>query len=291
MKITCERDLQSLSDGNLFLGEFPILKNTNISINGRDNILFCEKNVCIENSNLSFSGNNSVIYLCSNRHSYKLNVSTFNNSALFIGCNNYFNGTLNIILSEEKHVYIGDDGLFSVGIWLRIADPHLIYDVETKKRKNPTASIFIGDHVWIGQSAMLLKGTQISSGSIIGGMSVVSGKHIVSNESWAGNPVRKISENIFWKGDCVHNWTTPKTQQNEYAYIEDFIYQYTSEEYIAFSSIDHELSNCQTARAKINYLSQLNETKTKNRFALKKAKRSTHSLLNKFLNSNMDKLN
>ena len=33
-----------------------------------------------------------------------------------------------------------------------------IYDAETQERINPSRNAMLGDHVWIGQSAMLLKG-------------------------------------------------------------------------------------------------------------------------------------
>lgn len=78
-------------------------------------------------------------------------------NTLYIGKNNYFNGKLNLILSERKHIVIGDDGLFSFGIWLRTADPHLIYSCETHERINPSKNILIGDHVWIGQGSLVLK--------------------------------------------------------------------------------------------------------------------------------------
>lgn len=92
---------------------------------------------------MTFNGNNSVIYLCRNKHLYKLDVVTYNNSAFYVGQNNYFNGKLSAILSEQKHIFIGDDGLFSFGIWMRIADPHLIYHTDSKKRINPTKAFIL----------------------------------------------------------------------------------------------------------------------------------------------------
>ncbi len=197
LKITDPSLLNDLPQNNRFIGTLPTLDNSSIIFNGKNNILYCDEHIHLTNSILTFNGNNSVIYLCRNKHLYKLDVVTYNNSAFYVGQNNYFNGKLSAILSEQKHIFIGDDGLFSFGIWMRIADPHLIYHTDSKKRINPTKSIYLGDHVWIGQSAMILKGTQIHSGSIIGALSVVSGKEIPSNTSWAGNPSRKIAENIF----------------------------------------------------------------------------------------------
>ena len=152
-----------------------------------------------------------------------------------MGKNNYMNGTLHVLISERKHCLIGNNCLFSTDIWIRNADPHLIYDISTMKRINSTKSVFIGDHVWIGQSALLLKGTRIDSGSIIGAMSVVSGKKIANNSIWAGNPVRMVKKNIFWNESCVHKWNMLQTKKSkEYSefiagkdlLVDEFIYKY-----------------------------------------------------------------
>lgn len=239
-----------------------------INFHGDNNILYCDKNVCLDRCVLSFFGNNSVIFLNSNKHPYKINVYAYNNSACYIGKNNYFNEAMNILLSEQKHVFFGNDSLFSLDVWMRIADPHLIYDAETKQRKNPSKSIFVGDHVWIGQSAFILKGSQIHSGSIIGAMSVVTGKKIPSNESWAGNPAKKRGENVFWGGLCVNTWTDEETEKYQVFETDAYTYKYSEEEYIAFDEIDEHLSTSRDAKGKFEYLMNFRDNGNKNRFAI-----------------------
>ena len=107
------------------------------------------------------------------------------------------------------------DCLFSFGVWFRTADPHLIYDAESHQRINFSKDIIVGDHVWIGQNALILKGTQIGSGSIIGAGSVAANKILQSNASFAGNPVRMIRNHIFWDGACVHKWTFTETEKSK----------------------------------------------------------------------------
>ena len=155
--------LKKDENNNKILVKDPILLSSNISFKGKNNCLICEENVILENSSISFNGDNSIIYLSRNRNKYYFSISIYNNSVLYIDENNYMNGKLNMVLSEEKHILIGKNCLFSFGIWLRLADPHLIYDIETSERINFSKSIFIGDHVWLGQDAMILKGTQIGS--------------------------------------------------------------------------------------------------------------------------------
>lgn len=265
-KIVEPNALKELEGGNRFIGELPTMINSSVTFSGNNNIFFCEKNVRLVNSTIKFHADNSIVFLCENRHEYKLSVSVYHNSAFYMGKNNYINGTLNAILSEQKHVFIGNDCLFSSGIWIRNADPHLIYDAESKKRINPTKSIFIGDHVWLGQSVMILKGTQIDSGSIIGAMSVVSGKRIPHNSSWAGNPARNIKENIFWHNPCVHKWTDEKTAENEIFNDDAYIYKHDAGEHIPFAKIDKALTFACGAEEKLVCLQKITADINKNRF-------------------------
>lgn len=282
LKITTPELLNNLPDENTFIGTLPKMTNSSINFNGNNNIFYCDNNVHLVNSVITFNGSNSVVYLCRNKHAYKLDVVTYNNSAFYVGKDNYFNNKLSAILSEQKHIFIGNDCLFSLGIWMRIADPHLIYDISSKKRLNITKSIYLGDHVWIGQSALILKGTQIHSGSIIGAMSVVSGKKIESNTSWAGNPVKQIAENIFWTGKCVHSWTDNDTAKNEICDTDAYIYQYTKEEYLSFDNIDDILTSASTAQERYTYLNFLTKHFNKNRFSFSDKEKAQNGLLNRF---------
>lgn len=284
--IVNSEDFQNMTSDNKFIGTAPIMKNSKIEFFGTGNILIVEDGVNIVNSSIRFEGNNSVVYLSQSRFNYILDLVVNHNSVFFMGKNNYINSKLSIILSEEKHCFIGNDGLFSLGIWMRTADPHLVYSCETKERKNLSKSIFIGDHVWIGQSAMILKGTQVESGSIIGAMSVVPGKRIAHNESWAGNPCKKIAEAVFWHGACVHKWVSENTKNsmdfNKYSNGKPntYIYSYKEGEYINFYELDKKFSTLEMSE-KIELLKLLAEDKRKNRFVSKKQIKTSVRIKNK----------
>ncbi len=262
--IKTNEDIKNITDNKIIGGENITFNNSQISFTGRNNVLFCEEGVTLSSSNLKFNGDGCLIYLSKNSHAYMLDATLYRDSVLFFGKNNYFNGAMHIILSERKHAFIGSGNLISFGVWLRTADPHLIYSVKTMKRINPSKSVFIGDHIWIGQGAMLLKGTQISSGSIIGAMALVSGKHIPSNESWGGNPAKKISDGIFWDNACVHAFDEEKTEKSMEYSSRKHIFKYKSNENIPFLKIDEALSSG-SVENKIDYIKNFSEDK--NRFA------------------------
>ena len=54
-----------------------------------------------------------------------------------------------------------------------------------------TKPVTIGDDVFVGANAMILKGVTIGQRAIIGAGSVVT-KNVPAGEIWAGNPARKI---------------------------------------------------------------------------------------------------
>ena len=63
--------------------------------------------------------------------------------------------------------------------------------VETFNPEYVTAPVIIGDNVWIGANAMIMKGVQIGSGSIIAASAVVT-KDVPENCIVAGNPARVV---------------------------------------------------------------------------------------------------
>ena len=196
-------------NNNQIIGYEPQLIKSKINFLGKNNRLIIEKDVKITSSKINFIANNSIVYLSSNR-GYRLNISIYNNSVCFIDENIDMNGKKYFFISEGKHLIIGKGCLLAQNLWIRNADPHLIYDSISHERINLTKSIFIGDSVWIGQDVFLLKGTKIGSGSIVGARSVVSNKKIPSNTIWAGNPVKEIRKNVFFIGQQYINILPPR---------------------------------------------------------------------------------
>ena len=191
---------------------------------GKGNILYLEEGVKLGSVSVRFPGNNALIVLRASRHRYQLHLDAWSSTLIYLGKDCYYNKQLSIICSEGCQVVVGDGCLFSFDIWIRTADPHLVYDVHTHQRINPSASVFVGDHVWVGQDAIILKGSRIGSGSIVGAKSVVAGKRIPSNESWAGNPARSLRQGIFWEGSSVHNWGPEQTARRQVFERDDFIF-------------------------------------------------------------------
>lgn len=265
-------------NNNKILGYSPELKKSSIKFKGKNNVLICEENVKLTNSHLIFNGSNSITYLSKAKGEYMIHATLYHNSVLFIDENLSTNGILRIILSEEKNLIIGKDCLFSFGIWIRLADPHLIYDCKSKKRINDSKSVYVGDHVWIGQDAMILKGTKIGSGSIIGAKSVISNKKINSNSIWAGNPIKKIKEDVFFDKIAVHYFR--KNTKEKYEKYESNQWIYTSNNaQSGFEEIESFLSKSQDVDEKIEYLKLIKENNKHDRFYIPPEKKKKFKFL------------
>lgn len=264
--ITDKAQFDDVGENKIIHGDINGIEfeQSSITFNGSNNIIVIEDGVKMKNCVLKINGENTLFYLSKSKHWYYLDITGNNNTAIYFGKNCFLNGRLVAVTSERQNIFIGNDGLFSYGITLRTADPHLVFDCETKHRINHSASVLLGDHVWLGQGAMLLKGTQIGSGSIIGAAAVCAGKKIPSNASYAGNPAKLIKQGVFFTNKCVHQWTEEMTAENEIDDSEEWIYSHDKYT-VSLTDVDEALKKCKSAEEKLEYI-QNGLPNGKNRF-------------------------
>lgn len=104
----------------------------------------------------------------------------------------YFNGSVQVVCGQE--INIGKGVAIARDVIIRDTDAHNIITEEYQKTK----PVNIGNHVWIGQRAMILKGVSIGNGSIIAAGAIVT-KDVPENSLIAGIPAKVIKENISWE--------------------------------------------------------------------------------------------
>lgn len=90
-------------------------------------------------------------------------------------------------------ISIGDDVAIADHVIIRDWDGHAI--VGGRPDKLP---ITIGNHVWIGMRAIILKGVTIGDGAVIGAGSVVT-KDVPPNTVVAGNPAKIVKSSAVWR--------------------------------------------------------------------------------------------
>lgn len=121
---------------------------------------------------------------------------------LSIGKNVQINDYVHI--TAMKSVIIGDNVLMASKIYISDCT-HGFYDGDREhsspneppmQRQYDTATVAIGDNVWIGESVSILPGVTIGKGSIIGANSVVT-KHVPEYVIAVGIPAKPIKKYNF----------------------------------------------------------------------------------------------
>lgn len=100
------------------------------------------------------------------------------------------------IIHCENSITIGRNVAISFNCYIADSDFHTIINNDGKCL-NPAKPVVIGDRVWIGQGAVILKGVTIGNGAIIAAGSVVT-KDVPPNTMVAGNPAVVKKENVKW---------------------------------------------------------------------------------------------
>jgi len=113
------------------------------------------------------------------------------NAALYLG-GGYINSNAQIVCSQR--ITIGNGVAIADGVLIRDCDDH---DIQYEGYQK-TAPVVIGDHVWIGQRATILKGVTIGDNAIVAAGAVVT-RDVPANALVGGVPAKVIRENVAWK--------------------------------------------------------------------------------------------
>lgn len=106
-----------------------------------------------------------------------------------IGKNNWFNN--NTVLCAVNNISIGNDCRIGDYVAIYDADFHEINPATRNRSAGEAKPVVVGNNVWIGSRAMVLKGVTIGDNSVIAAMSVVNSS-IPPNCIAAGIPARVI---------------------------------------------------------------------------------------------------
>ncbi len=82
-----------------------------------------------------------------------------------------------VLINSHESVAIGDNTVIAPRVC--IYDHDHLYDMDhgVNKKEFKTAPITIGNNVWIGANAVILRGTEIGDNCIVGAGSIVKGKY------------------------------------------------------------------------------------------------------------------
>lgn len=138
--------------------------------------------VILENAKVYVKGKLKIYSGC--------NISVNNNATLTLG-NGFINNNVSIACFDN--ITIGDDVAIAERVVIRDSDNHEI-GYEGYKKSKP---ITIGNHVWIGLGATILKGVTIGDGAIVAAGSVVT-RDVPSGSLVGGIPAKVIKQSVSW---------------------------------------------------------------------------------------------
>lgn len=112
-----------------------------------------------------------------------------------------FSANANLVISCAKEISVGHSCLLGWNITIMDSDGgHTVLDASSGVPLVGANPIRIGNRVWIGAEASILKGTELGDGSVVGLKSNLCGKKFCENVIVGGNPAKELKRGYTWKG-------------------------------------------------------------------------------------------
>lgn len=191
---------KKIKGNSLVICKGSFMKHCSIEVYGSQNKIEIEPLTKLDYCHIFVRGNNNHIKIGRECVTNRLEIWVQDEgNVVEIGHNTWVTGKTHLAVTEGTVLQIGKRSLLSEEIVMRTSDSHSIFDLEGK-RLNPAQDIKIGDHVWIGNRVILLKGARVGDNSVIGAGAIVT-KEFEANSLLAGNPAKLIRKGICWDSE------------------------------------------------------------------------------------------
>ncbi len=185
-----------ISFGGVFLNRCQIL------CYGKNNVIEIEKGCRLYGCRIQVFGDGNKVYISHDCELKKADLHISGGGTLKVGHNTYFTGKIHIACIEGTKVSIGNRCLFSDEVIFRTGDSHSIL-TDKGERINSSEDIKVGDHVWIGQQVIVLKGAEIGDETIVGTRALVTGKKFNGNAVLVGVPAKEVKKDVTWNHELI----------------------------------------------------------------------------------------
>lgn len=180
-----------------FLDSGSIIKSKFI-VNGKNNKIIFENNVKIINCYFLINGDNCTIKIKGNRIIKNTKFELLDSYTYFVSDENTgFNNNRIVIAGRKNYIEIGKGCIFAENAEIWSSDTHSILDLKTNKRINNDLPITIGNYVWIGNRAIIMKGVTLNDDVVIAAGSIVT-KSFEKNTLVGGIPAKELKSDIYW---------------------------------------------------------------------------------------------
>ena len=165
---------------------------------GEGNLIKIPSKTYCDNLVIIIKGNNNRLKIgekCIFKNTNEIFIEG-NDNKVVIGDNVTFDQNVGLVCCEGTELSIGSNCIFANGVRVRTSDQHAIFD-ENNRRINHAKNVIIGNHVWLGASVIVMKGSNIGDGTVVGLNSMVFGT-VPNNSIAVGRPAKIVKSNICW---------------------------------------------------------------------------------------------
>lgn len=189
---------KGMGNGNKIEAPCALLKRVNIHFGGRGNRVIIDDFTRLTDVNLYIYGDNNTVHIGPWSYIAKTTFCTENSgNTITIGRHAMVIGPNELAAIEGTNITIGGDAMISSEVHFRTGDSHSVLDMEGH-RINASRDITLGEHVWIGNRAMVLKGAVVPDHCIVGACALVSGAFEEPHCVIAGVPAKIVKRGVDW---------------------------------------------------------------------------------------------
>lgn len=171
------------------------IEYTTLTVEGLNNEVVTSSE--LRRCKIKIVGNNNRLDLCHAKLFDGEIVVRGNNCVVEFGEGSSLGSGTIVCMGEATSITIGANTMMADNIDIWNSDTHPIFDSECNLI-NPSASIRIGEHVWLGKNVKVLKGVTIGDNAIVG-MNAMVTKNISPNSLNVGTPAREIKTGVNWE--------------------------------------------------------------------------------------------
>lgn len=196
LRFIVNRCIPVMGKGNIIKKEGVVI-HSKIRVRGDNNRIFCHKHSTLLNVKIEINGNNHLVNIAPGAYLSGTHIVLEDNGCILTIGDNTFIGPSHLALTEDgSSLTIGRDCMISSNVQIRTGDSHAIYNSEGH-RINYAENVNIGDMVWLGEGARVLKGVILKDNIIVSTGAVVT-KSFDENVLIGGVPAKILKNNVNW---------------------------------------------------------------------------------------------
>lgn len=176
-------------------------KRVAVTMSGMNNVVRAE-GAELDNCEIRVSGTANTVSIAPNCNLLNSTIVVHgNHCSVTIGKSTTVGSMYMVCMGQDNSIAIGEDCMIADNVDIWATDAHPVFN-EKNEVCNPSKPIVIGNHVWLGKYAKVLKGTTINDNAIVG-MNTIVTKEIPAGTLVVGSDGRAVKSNVNWSKEFI----------------------------------------------------------------------------------------